>query len=408
MRTQRSLTYALTSLLPSSIHPTAPNKATLSSTCLKILNCKQKKDKTAIISSQHDTATTTTLPSSFYPFLPFMSSSPQQNTDRGVEAVAGKLFSVLSDKYPQYKRQFDQANELTAYAVGAFDAAAPAMEKLGSLASAARAKAREFNLEQFFPMLLGLALCFFGGSFSTLVAVVETVRLVCWDDIQASYDILKTNYDAAAVQNRRDNIEDLDGNGIPDVLNIEKSQLMSRKIQLFVKSVNIDEVRSAGRTLLTAFFSVAAAVRVRSARTIALAGSLSNTAKKSIPLEAMLASNLPPDMRKWSAIISDTAFNALAVFLAITLRSAQGYVQAAVRGASIFAGSAIALGRDKGLIGDDITMKSPKTRILMAVVAVLGLLWQVSNKGKLPFPINLLLWPLSTLEYLLTYFVSTM
>lgn len=319
-----------------------------------------------------------------------------------------KLIRVLGEKYPNYKTQIDSVGQLASKAVQGMDSAAsaPVVGKATDAAQRVQDKARELHLQQYVPMLIGLVLCFFGGSFTMLIAVVETVRVVCWEDIQHSYAILKRNYDIAAEESRKDDMIDADGNGIADVLEMERKELVSRKVQIFVKSVDVNEVHTAGRTLLAAFFSVIAALRVRVARALALASSLTKTARESVQLEKTLEENLPADQKKWSPLIADAVFNGLTVAIAFVLRASEGYIHSAVRGASIFVKSALKLAQEKQLVEPELTMESHKARVLVAVVAVVGFLWQVVKHGTLPLPIRILLFPLTSLEFVVKTLTS--
>lgn len=315
-------------------------------------------------------------------------------------------FSVLEDKFPQYKSQLRMAGNVAEQFTKTMDTVEPYVEQATAYVGVAREKAKQLKLDDFVPMLVGLSICFFGGYFTMLIAVFETVRLLCWDELKASFGVLKRNYEVAREQSRKDDKVDADGNGIPDVQEMAMEKLFSRKVALFVKSVNMEEVRTAGRTLITAVFSVVASLRIKMAQSLTMAGSFINTVKEQVPLERIINDALPPEQQKWSGFIADSIFGFMTMLLATTLRGAIGPVQCASRGASVFVRNAIKLAKEKGLMEDNITMESQKARAMVTMVAVLGFSWQMSNRGSIPFPLNVFLFPLSLLESTLSFLVG--
>lgn len=316
------------------------------------------------------------------------------------------VFAALEKKYPQYHSSFEQAHKAAVQASSALDAAAPYFSQVSGYTQTAKEQAAKYRLEEFVPMLIGLALCFFGGSYTMLIAVVETVRLLCWEDLRKSFGVLKRNYEVAAEQNRKDNLVDADGNGIADVEEINRNELFSRKAALFMKSVDIEAVQTAARTIGAALLSVIAALRVKLARSLALGGSLANMAKEYIHLEQWLTEVLPPDTKKWAGVLSNTIVGTATMTLATMLSGIISIVHCCIRGSDMFVHHAVRIARERGLLEDNISMESTKAKALVAVVAAMGFFWQVSHSDAQPFPINILLLPLSILEFLLNIVVN--
>lgn len=316
------------------------------------------------------------------------------------------VFAALEKKYPQYRAQFGQAQKAATHASSALDKAAPYFAQAGDYAAAAKTQAAKYRMEEFMPMLIGLALCFFGGAYTMLIAVVETVRLLCWEDLRKSFAVLRHNYELAAEQNRKDNMVDADGNGVADVEEIDKGELFSRKAALFMKSVDIESVQTAVRSIGAAAMSVIAALRVKLARSLALGGSLANMAREYVNLEKALNEVLPPEMRKWAGVLSNLILATVTMTLATLLSGIISIVHCCLRGSDMFVQHAIHIARERGLLEDNISMESTKAKALVAVVAAMGFFWQASHSDAQPFPINLLLLPLNVAEFLLNLVVG--
>ncbi|KPA78256.1 hypothetical protein ABB37_06408 [Leptomonas pyrrhocoris] len=316
------------------------------------------------------------------------------------------VFDALEKKYPQYHAQFDLAQKAASQAAVVLDKAAPYLAQVPVYAAAAKEQAKKYRLEEFVPMLIGLALCFFGGAYTMLIAVVETVRLVCWEDLQNSFAVLKRNYEIAAEQNRKDNAIDADGNGVADVQEMDRNELFTRKAALFLKSVDIESVQTAARTIASAFLSVMATLRVKFARSLALGGSLTNMAKEYIHLEQWLSEVLPPDTKKWAGVLANVVVGAVTMTFATLLSGVISIVHCCICGANMCVQHAIRIASERGLLEEDISMESTRARALVAMVAAMGFFWQLSHSGSQPFPFNLILLPLTIAEFLLNLCVG--
>ncbi|CCW70314.1 unnamed protein product [Phytomonas sp. Hart1] len=264
----------------------------------------------------------------------------------------------------------------------------------------------EHDLADLFPIVFGLMLCFFGCHYLMLVTILETVRMLCWRELVTSIHTLHHNYQIAMESSRKDDFIDTNGNKIPNMQEISRQDLLFQKLSLFMKTVDVVEVRSAVRTLATAYFSMIAALRLKMARYLALALSSAHTIGKSIPLESILSEHLPPGSKKWSGILADTLLNVICMILAIFIGGWVGGLNCAIRGSHMFVQNMITLSQKKGLLMDNLNLSDPKSKVLMVVVAATGFLWQVSHSSGLPFPINIVLFPLTLLEWLLQIVVN--
>lgn len=316
-----------------------------------------------------------------------------------------EVLQRLEERYPSHSAKIQLLDRVTLHAGKVIDATVPYAEKVYAVLEGARIRSAPFNIAEYAPMMLGLAMVFFGNRYTMFIAVVETVRLLCWADLCASVAVLRSNFETTVAQDHKDNGVGADGNWKAGVQTISDNELLHSKASLFLKSVDVKEVRTATRTLCTAFFTVIAALRIRLARTITLAGSLTNLVKEYVPVKAVVT-EVMPQAELWSSVIADALVGGSCMMIVLTLSGVTSTLHSSVRGSDLFVSNALAVARRKGLVSKDMTLGSTKVKVLIAMVAVTGFVWQITNYEGLPFPLNVLLVPLTILEWVLGMLVS--
>ena len=245
--------------------------------------------------------------------------------------------------------------------------------------------------------LYGLALCFFGGIFANTIAAVEAFK-------QSGYERAKTCFHElrhAAAQlyeaNEKDNRRDDNHDGVADVNQINRQQLLSRKMVLIIRTVDPAVLQQAFIGLYQGFIGVLASLRFKFAKSIALGLSVGNMARR--PLAVVLAPTLKhmmkpgktccqsfepvasdvlsacrhqlcpdalqahasvvlmamwsvaaEDCKKWSPMIVNYASKSIAMMIAFALQSRISAIQSAAMGGQVFARSLLQLGRERGLV----------------------------------------------------------
>jgi hypothetical protein len=89
-------------------------------------------------------------------------------------------------------------------------------------------KLQPYHPEEMFPALAGFVLVFFGGNFFTLCAAVEAYRLVGFADTKKALQKLHKSYALAMAASKKDDELDEDGDGVADVKQIGKKELVVR------------------------------------------------------------------------------------------------------------------------------------------------------------------------------------
>lgn len=127
-------------------------------------------------------------------------------------------------------------------------------------------QAEPYKLELLIPGIIGLIMCFFGGSFLTLIAAVEAYRIIGW---QSTYKCIKDLYDDFLKfyeVNKEDDEKDDNNDGVADTLQISNEELIKRKALLFLRTVDPKRVSDAIKGINAGFLAVIATLKLQFAK----------------------------------------------------------------------------------------------------------------------------------------------
>ena len=307
------------------------------------------------------------------------------------------LIVQAENRLPQFKPQIELIAPYVEKAADAIDAVFPYAVAAYGTATHYWELAQPYKPQRFLPLILGVVMCFFGGSYLMLIAAVEAVRLSVWQKLWVSVQLLWKNYKIAEAASRKDDEADADGNGVADVKEISDQQLLTRKLFLFARTVNPEEVQSAISMLWAGFISVVATLRVRFAQAITLGSSLGEMAQshfgdKTLP---MVEKAIPTELQKWTKVVHGAIYSVFGVIFAWFFHRIIAGFHCAVRGANLFVTNAIILAKEHGFLEKDFSENSPRASAVAGLVAAMGFYWQLSNGFSVPFPLNVLLFPVS-------------
>eukprot|EP01084_Bolivina_argentea_P133912 236310_1 len=126
-----------------------------------------------------------------------MSAVKKPTTKKESDSTVGALLDQAAERMPAYANYINKAKPHVVTVCNFLDAMYPYLVKAYDFCLQLWAKLEPYNPQQFFPFIFGLVLCFFGGSYLTLVAAVEAVRMTTWDNMVKSAKVIHTNYQAA-------------------------------------------------------------------------------------------------------------------------------------------------------------------------------------------------------------------
>lgn len=165
-------------------------------------------------------------------------------------------------------------------------------------------------------------------------------------------------------------------------------------------------------SIYTVWLSVLAVISIQFARTIALALSISDFLKQ--PINRFIAPTIelavPADYKKWVPVVIGWITKSIAMSIAWYIQAVISAFTSALIGGLMMARAFydfcvhrnFKLG---GLIPDNHE-DSYIDEVLSYIFAALGFYVQIINNFHVPFPLNLVLWPLGVAEYYLRWTIT--
>lgn len=112
---------------------------------------------------------------------------------------------TISEAAPaSVKPYLQKAKPFIGKAAVGIEAAIPVAMALYEKALVLKKQAEPYHLELLLPSFMGLIMCFFGGSFMTLIAAVEAYRMVGWESSYHCICSLYEDFQRLAVANSKD------------------------------------------------------------------------------------------------------------------------------------------------------------------------------------------------------------
>jgi len=254
----------------------------------------------------------------------------------------------------------------------------------------------------------GLLLCFFGGSYMTLIAAVEAYRLNGWDVQVKLVNELITDFNKFRIANERDDVEDLDKDGIPDVEQIDTKALAQRKALLFFRTIDPNHFGDIIGGLQSGLFAVIAVLKFQFAKAITLGTVIQQMLKKPVDMfiTPLLTAQMPAEYRDWAPVGLGWVVKAIAIWVAFFVQRVISAYYSAMRGGLMAARNVLEYCSKMGFFSIN-----PEDTIIDEVagysLAAIGLYWQVSAGFQLYFPLNLLLLPATMAEWALLWLINS-
>ena len=282
-------------------------------------------------------------------------------------------------------------------------------------------------------MAIGVVLCFFGGTYMASLAAIEAfIRMGgerLWGDVVFVAMEVKKVVDA----NKEDEEKGGEGtlshelkDGLPTDLDAKEAlsdatAIANRKIFLAFSTVSEPKrLETAVANLWSAYTAVLATLSLQFAKIVALALGM---AKVVLPLLTKLLTPLleyllDPKLHHWIETSINSTVNFLAMFIAWKIAEVIAAVYSGLRGGQMFALALFGFIADWGLIEKlpecMVTYVKPwfdpatsfLDEIIGYTLAFIGIWWQVIDGGDIFFPLDLVLMPLSLVEWFLRYQIT--
>mmetsp|Transcript_1775 Transcript_1775/g.3966 ORF Transcript_1775/g.3966 Transcript_1775/m.3966 type:complete len:345 (+) Transcript_1775:36-1070(+) len=273
-------------------------------------------------------------------------------------------------------------------------------------------KLQPYHPEHMAEALIGFIICFFGGTFLTLIAAIEAYRMVGWTASLKAARVLMKNAELAITASKEDDNEDLDGDGKSDVKQLidagKVKEVARRKVSVVMIAVNPEEVADALVAVNSGFMAVVATLKLEFAKAITLGNAIGDTIEPTVLkfAEPVAKSAVPEPYHKWVRPTIKYSCKGFAVSIAWTIQRVISAFHSAIRGGLMCSRGVLHyLGKVGVLKLDD--KDTYLDEIVGFVLAFLGFSVQLQWGFSLPFPFNLLLLPFSILEWLLMWSVNS-
>lgn len=267
-----------------------------------------------------------------------------------------------------------------------------------------------YHPEDLFPAIYGLFLVFFGGVYMTIVASAEAAYQFGWDRIKVSLIALHGEWHKASDAFQRDNKIDKDRDGVADVEEMSAKDLAARRLMVLTRAMDPEKVSAALEGLTIAVVAILATLRVKFAKAITLGTAIGQVLEQILSpfTTPSLQYALPDDYDKWVPVISRYGFRYLGISMSWILMRVITAVFAALKGSELSLLGIIGYLENFGYVERGTFKKgNPAVVGAWALLAMVGAYLQISSGFTLPFPINLLFFPLTVLEQFIIFAVGT-
>jgi len=262
-------------------------------------------------------------------------------------------------------------------------------------------------------MIFGATLCFFGGTFVASLAAVEAARTMGLERMLENLGVVMKEMKVIKEAHEEDEQRDDDGDGVADVDDLPPHELIKHKTVVAMEAVK-DPAKLQGAVggLWAAYLAVLATLKLQFARTTALALGIAEMVEFPVmrvcapPLKLALGDKLA----HWTETIVDSAIKLVAIIFAWYVQMVIAAFNSGLRGGRIFADALFSLALERGWMEKlpEWMAKQPYDpdnsyldEVVMYTLAAGGIAFQLGFGFTLPFPLNLILFPLQIIEWIL-------
>jgi hypothetical protein len=343
-----------------------------------------------------------------------MSEVKKTTTPKGKKDTYGETATVYmraaTAKAPEKMRPYlEKATPAIAIAANLIEKLIPVLVTYYRKAMDFYVSLAPYHPELLAPALMGLIMCFFGGSYMTLIAAVEAYRQSGWESTKKCIDDLMDDFKKVADASAKDDAVDDDNDGVADVKQITPTELATRKSLLFFRTV--DPVRFSGALhgIQTGFMVVIATLKVQFVKAIALGAAIAEildvpATRICVPV---LETLLPADYKRWAGPVVCYTVQSISVSIAWFLARIISAFHSALKGGVMATRNILDYLDTMGFykINHEETYMD---EVAGYALAALGLWFQLSFGFQLPFIMNILLFPFSIAEWFLMAMVNRM
>jgi len=251
---------------------------------------------------------------------------------------------------------------------------------------------------------LGFLMCFFGGIFPATIAAVEAWRMCGGDEAWRNVKLLVGEFQKAQAANAEDEKKDLNKDGIPDAKQLEAKDLIVRKVAVAAAAVEPEVFTNATFGIYSGWIGVLAILKIQFAKTITLGERIGEQIYQpvSTKVEPVITEMTPEEFRKWVPTGVRIGCKLITVILAWWCTRVISGFHSAIRGGRLFSKYLVKHLHEKDILTAE---QANLDEYIGWAVAALGFVFQFYVGFGVPFPFNLVLWPLQLVEAFVTWSV---
>lgn len=328
------------------------------------------------------------------------------HSDKKAEAERyAKLIIGLSDKAPEKVRPYIlKAAPIVGMAAVYIRIAIPHIVKFYSMCAEQFAKLPMGLMRA----VLGFCMCFFGGVFPGTIAAYEAWSMCGGKEAVASVKVIWGQFEKVLEANKKDGEEDKDGDGKPDVDQLDPKELVIHKTKLILQNVDPAEVSKQLGLLYTGWIGVLATLKIQFARTITLGVAIGDKLYGPTEhfIQPILIKLVEEEYRQWVPVVLKWICKAVAVSIAWWIQRVISAFHSCIRGGLMFGRELVHYMHEKGYVKFDIDDTFIDEGIGWGI-AVVGFFAQLYFGFGVPFPLNLFFLPLNFVEAFIAWSVNS-
>lgn len=256
--------------------------------------------------------------------------------------------------------------------------------------------------------IVGVAICFFGGVFPATIAAFEAWHRCggqeAWQHVKKLWREgrkvkLAHRQDTKQLEEELQKVDD-------KTKGIDTAALVKRKAYVALKAMDPATLNESIVHLYLGWVGVLAVLKIQFAKVVTLGDAIAAKLYHLVSrIEPKLVEVCPDDLEKWIPIVVRAGCTFVAVTVAWFVNRIVSAVHSALRGGYLCASSLAKYLKDHHDI--DVEAKGPYAMDFLGLaISFLGLIFQFTFRFGVPFPLNLLTWPLSLLEAHIMWVVS--
>lgn len=316
-----------------------------------------------------------------------------------------EVFEAAAKKSPEGVRPYlVKASPFLAVAATILQLTLPLLEKMWQLGCWVYSMLEPYHPEDLAYIFGGLFMVFFGGEYPAVITAAEAYRQIGFEPTYKALGQLYSDYKKVQAASAKDDKVDKDGDGIPDVQQINSTQLIERKASLMLKTTDPQVVGDAVAAISSGWLAVLAALKISFARAVTLGAAIGDTlSKPSVKiLGPPLKKIVPEDYHRWIIPGINYTCKFIAISIAWTIQRVISAFHSCIRGGHMAAAGFINYLHRYHFIKSTAN-DTYVDEIVGYVLAALGFASQVGAGFRVPFPLNILFFPLTCVEYYLVW-----